>query len=559
MKKILSFLLTFSCLLGATACESFGKTPDTDNSNSIEDTGGSDSPAHVHDVIKMAATDSSCTESGNIEYYFCWSCQAIFSDAAAEHELSDAQIRTELAPHTPTKVEGSDATCDVAGALEHWQCTVCKANFADEACTQRLNASQIEIPSTDHDLTFHEGYPVNGDQNGQIDHWTCNNCGNYFLEEAAESPVEAEDVILYSAANLPDFIVEIPSGRDPVVLQLSDTQIIDGAQSRPEQSAGDKITYATQLVRDYCYNYLTETVNTTKPDFIILTGDIIYGKYDDNGSALKSLINFMEDFKIPWAPVFGNHENESRMGADWQCEQLENAEYCLFEQGDLMGNGNYSVGLMQDGALKRVFYMLDSHGCSAASDESIANGHTSKSVGFYPDQIEWYTEEIQAIKALSPDTKISFAYHIQQAVFGEAFAKYGFDQSTKYQDINIDLLENKAEGDFGYIGRQMKDPWDSTKTIFNGMKELGVDSIFVGHEHCNSASVVYEGVRLQYGQKSSEYDRYNFLTSDNKIVAGYLYDKPGTPMVGGSVIVLSSSDFSIKDAYIYLCKKTSST
>ena len=103
---------------------------------------------------------------------------------------------------------------------------------------------------------------------------------------------------MYSAVNIPDFMIEIPDGRDPVVLQLTDTQIIDGAQSRPEQSAGDKITYATEKIKEYCYDYLTEIITETKPDFIIITGDLIYGKYDDNGSVLKAFIEFMDTFKF---------------------------------------------------------------------------------------------------------------------------------------------------------------------------------------------------------------------------------------------------------------------
>ena len=83
------------------------------------------------------------------------------------------------------------------------------------------------------------------------------------------------------------------------------------------------------------------------------------------------------------------------------------------------------------------------------------------------------------------------------------------------------------------------------------MKVLGADSIFVGHEHCNSASVVYDGIRFQYGQKSSEYDRFNCLNADGSITGGY--SKTGTSLIGGTVIVLSETDATIKDAYIYLC------
>ena len=362
---------------------------------------------------------------------------------------------------------------------------------------------------------------------------------------------------LDSIIAIPDFIVEIPQGRDPIVLQLTDTQIMDGAQTPPNKSSNDRITYATELIPQYCYDYITEIVEETKPDLIIITGDLVYGCYDHNGSALKNFVDFMDTFEIPWAPVFGNHENESEMGVDWQCEQFINAKYCLFEQKELTGNGNYSVGILQGKKLIRVFYMLDSNGCSDASAQSLSNGHTTKSVGFGNDQIEWFTKQIEQLKALSPETKISFAFHIQMAVFADGMKKYGFDQNVKSHSIYIDYLSKKAEGEFGYIGRQMKSPWDSTKSIFEQMRSMGVDSIFVGHEHCNSASVYYKSVRLQYGQKSSEYDRLNGITQDGKIIEIYLYNKQtkqATPLVGGSVIVLSETNGKIKDAYIYYCE-----
>ena len=113
-----------------------------------------------------------------------------------------------------------------------------------------------------------------------------------------------------------------------------------------------------------------------------MTGDLVYGEFDDAGTSLLALIEFMESFDIPWAPIFGNHDNESKKGADWQSARLEAAKNCLFKQRTLTGNGNYTVGIQQDGVLKRVFFMLDSNGCGAISEESRANGHTVTSVGF---------------------------------------------------------------------------------------------------------------------------------------------------------------------------------
>ena len=451
MKKIISvlfFVLSF-CLFAACGFLNWKEDDSLDSSVSVSESSESVS-VHKHNIVKVLANPSTCTKEGNIECYFCWACDGYFLDENAETETTKKETRVAKLPHTGEKIEGIAATCGEKGTKEHWICSVCSNTFADEACTQRMAGAQLDIPSLAHKNMVHNaGFPVNGDQNGEKEHWYCEDCNGYFLDAEGVESVDSEDVSLYSAINIPDFLVEIPDGRDPVVLQLTDTQIIDGAQSRPDKSSGDKITYATALIKNYCYDYLTEIITETKPDFIIITGDLVYGEYDDNGSVFKAFVEFMDTFQIPWAPVFGNHENESKMGVDWQCEQLENAQYCLFEQKELTGNGNYSVGIVQGGTIKRVFYMLDSNGCSNASEESLQNGHTYKSVGFGADQIEWYTQQITDLKALSPDTKISFAYHIQQEVFGDALAKYGFDQNEKYQDIYIDYEENCAEGDFG--------------------------------------------------------------------------------------------------------------
>jgi hypothetical protein len=138
-------------------------------------------------------------------------------------------------------------------------------------------------------------------------------------------------------------------------------------------------------------------------------------------------------------------------------------------------------------------------------------------------------------------------------ISGKEDIVYATNQSVLQQDINIDLLNNVADTDFGFIGRQMKNPWDEDFSIFNGMKALGADSIFVGHEHCNSASVVYEGVRFQFGQKSSEYDRYNYINTDGTITD--VLKAGGKSLMGGTVIPLAA-DGTIKNPYIYYCGYT---
>lgn len=130
--------------------------------------------------------------------------------------------------------------------------------------------------------------------------------------------------------------------------------------------------------------------------------------------------------------------------------------------------------------------------------------------------------------------------------------RYGYD-GTK-TPVNIFTAKNRLDTDFGYVAWGVE-RWDVDKKVFNGLKALGCDSIFVGHEHRINASLVYEGVRLQYGQKSSEYDSHMRVdTNTGKIVADYPNNDGLLPIIGGTVIPLSEETGRVKQTYIYLCK-----
>jgi len=216
-----------------------------------------------------------------------------------------------------------------------------------------------------------------------------------------------------------DFFVEFEENKDIVILQLSDMQIIDSAQQRYEtRLEPEQYDYWVRENSDErCFNPVRETIENVKPDFIIISGDLVYGEFDDKGTSFTELVEFMESFGILWAPVFGNHDNESMMGVDWQCRILESAEHCIFKQRSLTGNGNYTVGIVQGKRLKRVFYMLDSNGCRSISEVSMANGHSKSDPGFGEDQMEWIKSSAMEIKNTYSDIKLSFVFHIQTDFF----------------------------------------------------------------------------------------------------------------------------------------------
>ena len=349
-----------------------------------------------------------------------------------------------------------------------------------------------------------------------------------------------------------DFTVEIPKGRAPIVLQLSDPQVLDASQAVPGRlSDGESVYWAKDKKEDRCFKYIREMVENTHPDLILIAGDMVYGEFDHDGSALLSFVDFMESLGVYWAPVLGNHETESKMGVDWQSSILEGAEHCLFKQRTLTGNGNYTVGIKAGDKLTRVYYMMDSNS-GYPSEKSLKNGHSSHPSGFGEDQIEWYTSDIFKLKQAYPDIKITFVFHIAICAFELAFEKYGYVQNRQADvfPIEIDKID-KTGKDFGTI-LSPTPTWDKDFKVWEGFKSLGVDSVLVGHDHEVFASVVYEGVRLQFGLKSSTYDSNIYLTLDGKLKKSWV--PAGKPIIGGTVMELDPLCGEIKKAYPYFCK-----
>ena len=558
MKKIIGLLFGLMSLFALSSCDlsALMGGGSTGESVQVESTTSEGNADHKHLYIRVSERAATCKTEGNVEYWKC-TCGTLFADEKGVTETTLEEVTIAKKEHTLTYTAGIEPTCKNGGRLEHWTCSSCATTYADADCTQEIKLSDVILTAA-HDLVYHEGVPVNGRENGVVEHWPCSGCNTYFSDAEATRKMKEEDTVIVSALGIPDFIVEVPVGHDPVVLQLTDTQLIDSAQARSPLSQTYKAHWAADRFDDLCFNYLDEIIAAANPDFIIITGDLVHGMYDDKGTSLLALIEYMESKKIPWSPVFGNHDNESAMGADWQCEQLKNAEYCLFEQRELSGNCNYSVGIAQGGELLRVFYMLDTNAVDSPSEASLANGHTiSDYCGAKPDQINWCLEQVNYLKKHTSNVEISLACHIQPKVFEEAYLeKYGWSLIENKPNINIDTYEGKEEGDFGYIGKQLIGGWDHDKAFFNALKGLGLDSIFVGHVHYNTASVVYEGVRLHYGVKSGEHDRISAINVATGIPEekDCVSDKSKySPMIGGSIIVVSEADGTLENVYNYYC------
>lgn len=93
------------------------------------------------------------------------------------------------------------------------------------------------------------------------------------------------------------------------------------------------------------HTLLDRTLDAEKPDMVIFSGDQLNGQGTtwDPKSVLAKFALAVTDRGIPWAAVFGNHDDEEGMSREDQMTLMAGMPYSVVEPGpkDIHGVGNY--------------------------------------------------------------------------------------------------------------------------------------------------------------------------------------------------------------------------
>ena len=278
----------------------------------------------------------------------------------------------------------------------------------------------------------------------------------------------------------------IPSDRPFKILQLTDLHFSIGLIPR-------KANILAQ-------NAIINVVEKSKPDLIIITGDLIFpipfnNLSINNMKMAKKVAKLMETFEIPWSLVYGNHDIEpvSFSSKEALSKFYSSCDNCLFEKGDskLSGMGNHIINLLNiKKEIVMPLVMLDSHMYTKNK------GFFAYFSGFdniHQDQIDWYKQEITKLskgKSLLPS--LSF-FHIPPSEFKKAWKLHISELASDKEQVEYHFGEiGEVNGYFGVPKHQ--------GTFFEEMVNFGsLKAFFCGHDHLSNASITYKGIRMTYG------------------------------------------------------------
>ena len=289
----------------------------------------------------------------------------------------------------------------------------------------------------------------------------------YFEDWSAEQPFTAEYAIRLDKTPQKDF----------VILNLTDIQMSDS-------DTFGRIGAQTKALID-------KLIADTKPDLITVTGDNAWRFLSYNET-----IRMLDSYGIPWAPVMGNHDGEGCPSEFWCAYNFYKAENCLFRFGPKdMGYGNYIIHIYENDNIVHTLYMMDTH--DNLEDGGNINGE--KDSGYdhlWENQMQWYKWSVEGTNTLAGTTVESTVYfHIPLCEYNDAWNMATRDGVYKAE---------YADTCFGTKHESVCCP-TKNNGFFDLMLRLGsTKNVVCGHDHINSFSIPYKGIRLSYGLKCGE-------------------------------------------------------
>ena len=98
---------------------------------------------HEHELVRVEAKAPTCYEEGNIEYWYCTSCDWVEVEGGVASNLLAVKLPV---AHAVTYIPAKAPTFTECGNIEYWYCYNCGCAWLDKACTIFTNLKFVEIP-----------------------------------------------------------------------------------------------------------------------------------------------------------------------------------------------------------------------------------------------------------------------------------------------------------------------------------------------------------------------------------------------------------------------------
>ncbi|KOH44314.1 metallophosphoesterase family protein [Sunxiuqinia dokdonensis] len=240
---------------------------------------------------------------------------------------------------------------------------------------------------------------------------------------------------------------------------------------------------------------MAAVLDLEQPDLVVYTGDIVTGKPVEKGWNLATALCIERD--IPFAVVFGNHDDEDGVSRAQLTELITRMPYSLLQPkvDGVNGYGNYVLEIKSaksDGNAA-LLYCMDSNAYSTM--EGI-EGYG----WFHIDQVNWYLEQSQIQQQRHGKILPALAFfHIPLPEYRQAYG------NEKNPPIGVRFEDECAP--------------EINTGMYAAMLHAGdVMGTFVGHDHVNDYMAYLNGIALTYGRFTGGKTTYGDLPNGARVI-----------------------------------------
>lgn len=274
------------------------------------------------------------------------------------------------------------------------------------------------------------------------------------------------------------------------ILNLSDFQLT---------AAEWDISHKNGKIMEHTLRTLMERV---RPDLITISGDLAWcGDY----SALEAMACALDEYGIPYAVVWGNHDQEHEsqklIGAE---KLLSKHPLFVYERGPMeLGYGNYIINIEENGQIIESLIMMDTH--STVPHHVNEDGKEVQVWAKLTEpQIKWYLEQVEALKKMG-SPRSALIMHIPCYAYNEAFKEAFCGDKTQIsveESYNKELWNDAYKDSFG-VKHENICSYPEDDGVFDAILAANhTKDVIVGHDHVNCFSIPYKGVRLTFTVKT---------------------------------------------------------
>ena len=247
---------------------------------------------------------------------------------------------------------------------------------------------------------------------------------------------------------------------------------------------------------------INNSLDKEKPDLVVLVGDNIAGYWlgvneEKVSKAIDNIVKPINDRNIPFAVVFGNHDQESGVSKEKQMKMYMSYKNCLaIDEGDSLSNcGTYNLLIKDSTGKNDIFniWMIDS-------------GTSSKEGGYQSvnaDQIAWYektSNELKSENGGKPLPSLLFQHIPVPEIYdllsvvpaGTKDAIEGYRTlAQNYYLLNTSIAQ----------GKLLEAPCSPDKNageFMSWVKQGDILGAYFGHDHVNELKGSFDGIDLGY-------------------------------------------------------------